>query len=297
MDDFNSIIKVAQQSNNIDISISQLALLSRYSSFDCDIGFYPYNRKLSAQDFRFLPYEEYVNDVTSGRRSLYAQITNTGDKLFGILLSVIILVVFALLNPAELYSLQSVIAVIGAYAIGKEIWGDIAQFLIKFTKRLPLKFKDRKHYYNLEAPDTLAKFFNFARQKRYHSGAALPDQLDLILPSNSKEAELRFRSSKLKDLTTEDLHLMTIQVDPHVVELLKTGYFLAIGLSLNQTWLGFTKEQEVFQTMTNGELGVPDSKGNWHAGAILLRKSYSFTGRLKFYGQDILLSNQEVITK
>lgn len=282
-------------SNVTDLYLNNFKTLKNYSSIDIDLGFYPYNRKIDSNDFKFLPYEEYINDVIDGQRSIYSQVKNSTDKFFGASLAIIIFTAFFIFKREEIYSLQSIVTAFGAYTIGKEIWNDLSQTLINLTKKLRVRFKDRKHYYALETPDTLARYFKFARSKRYHASASLPDKLDLISQSNSKEVELRFSKNTIKEINSENLHLLTIQFNPQIIKNLETGYFLIVGLSFNSTKLFLTKEIEIFQAIDNKRIGIQNDKGEWFDKSYLIRTSYSLFGRIKFYGKSKIVSDSKII--
>jgi len=66
------------------------------------------------------PFEEYAKDISTRRRSLYTRVPRPADSLFGILLSIFIICAFLFVKPSKVSSLQSFIAILGAYFIGKD---------------------------------------------------------------------------------------------------------------------------------------------------------------------------------
>lgn len=93
-----------------------------YHTLECHLVFYPYSRKIQGEHITFSPFEEYVKDILSCQRSAYTRITSEFNKFFGLCLGVVIAVIFYLVNPNDLISVGSVVSVIGAYIIGKELW-------------------------------------------------------------------------------------------------------------------------------------------------------------------------------
>ena len=180
-----------------DVELEGLERLRGTSSLDCHIVFYPYSRQICSDDYTFHPFEEYVKDIQVGGRSAYAPITGRFNPLFGLFLAILILLVFALLKPEDLLSVQSVVSVLGAYAIGKEFGADAERLLVTATKAWRLQYAESYYRYRHERHTTLALYQAFSKKVRYGKESLLPDRMDFIQQANSETLRLRFEAADL----------------------------------------------------------------------------------------------------
>jgi hypothetical protein len=146
---FNNIIllkKNKKYHDRIDVELRNDKKLKRFSSLDCHAVIYPFSRNICSKNIIFYPFEEYVKDIQSNQRSAYYKINSQFNKLFGLLIGLIIASLFYILKPQELFSIEPLISLIGAYFICKELWFDIENMLINITKKTrPVVIKNIFH--------------------------------------------------------------------------------------------------------------------------------------------------------
>ena len=120
----NDIIRLQKNKdlpNIYDIEMQQLDELAQYDSVECHIVLYPYSRKICSKDIKFYPFEEYVKDILSHQKSAYAKSSSQFNKIFGLLLGLLITIIFFKFKPDDLFSVESIVSVFGAYFVGKEV--------------------------------------------------------------------------------------------------------------------------------------------------------------------------------
>jgi len=270
--------------NSIKLNFKVNNFISQAKAVEITFFLYPYSPNLDNTSFSILPYEEYVRDIEKGRRSTFEKIKPFADKLFGILLGLLIAGLFQVVKPQELYSLQSMVAVLGAYTLGKEMWSDLDDFLIDLTKKWRFRWRDSQYLYTKEDFGSVQRFWKMAREKRNGQASALPNYLDFITHSNAKTVELYFDNTTLSNhkIGTE-VQFGNIKFDENKIkELEKYDYMLGFKFSISKRKLIGDVSYEIFQVLDANNLGTVDQTGNWQKNKALYRKVWSF-GRFKYY--------------
>lgn len=286
-----------------DVEMNHLDELKQYDSVECHVVVYPYSRKVGAHHFKFYPFEEYVHDILSHQKSAYEAISNQFDKCLGIFLGIVITAIFAIFNPKDLLSVQSVMSVIGAYFVGKELWDDVENTLIRMTKQWRVKYVDNYYSYQLEKHTTLTMYSSFAKKQRYGKTTLLPECIDFIEQSNSQTLRMYFNMADI-DLAqccdgefSTTRHLFSIHVKPELLEEFeREGFLFGVKLSLNKKSFGITRSDELFQSFDNRAQGALDEQGIWHDDSIFYRKTMRL-GRIKCFLKSGMLSHQPVIAR
>ena len=186
---FHNIIRVRKNQKMpeiYDVELDHVQELKPLSSVECHIVFYPYSRKVTSAHFEFTPFEEYTNDIRSRQKSAYSQIRNHFSNIFGLFLGALIAVVFLIFKPSELVSIESIVSIIGAYLLGKELWEDIEDLLINISRNWPIRYVENYYYYRLEKHTTLSLYSYMAKKRRYGKEAMLPEKMDMIQKRNSQ---------------------------------------------------------------------------------------------------------------
>jgi hypothetical protein len=124
-----------------DVELKNHRNLLRYSSMECHFVLYPYSRNMTSDHITFCPFEEYVKDIQSNQRSAYQEITSQFNKLFGLFLGVLIIVLFYFFHPGSLLSVESLLSLFGAYFIGKELWADIENILSNASSTWRIRYQ------------------------------------------------------------------------------------------------------------------------------------------------------------
>ncbi len=303
---FRDIIHLSKNSDIphiYDVDMNHLDELKRYHSVESHIVLYPYSRKVGSNHIRFYPFEEYVHDILSHQKSAYEQIASQFNKFLGIFLGIVITGIFAVFNPKDLLSVQSIMSVMGAYFVGKELWDDVENALIQLTKHWRVKYVDNYYSYRLEKYTTLAMYSSFAKKQRYGKTTLLPEFIDFIEQSNSQTLRMYFN---MADIDLEQCcdgeysttrHLFSIHINPDLLDEFEQDSFLfGVKLSLNKKFLGVTRSSELFQSFHNGAQGALDESGVWHDGSIFYRNTMTI-GRLKFFLKSGIMPQQAIIAR
>lgn len=268
-------IKIVHTNNEkIDLIVEPVAALNS----EVAVSFYPYPRKVDANSYDFEPYSEYIKDVSSGLRSAYRELNNNSGIYFGLLLGFLIAVIFAIIDPQLLVSVESIVSILGAYTIGKELWRDIDNTLTRFTSSWKVSWRPRQYQYEKEHQGTMQSFMSYARKQRYQGNSELAQNFSLVSQSNSQIWDGNFSSSLLKN----GGRVLTITAD-NISKMLNEGSLLTIKLTLIHIgFLGVHWQTELFQSIQNGsDLGVI-YKDSWVSNYLLQRKSIKW-GRFKLY--------------
>ncbi len=175
-----SITKNKELSNVYDVQIKMDESMGVFQEVECHLTLYPYSRKLCASHVLFLPFEEYVKDISSHQRSAYSLIGDQFNNLFGVFLGIAIVFIFYFLKPDDLLSVESIVSVLGAYIIGRDIWADIEKALINISKKWRIRYTENYYLYQLEKSTTLTQYSFFAKKQRYGIHPLLPEQMDLL---------------------------------------------------------------------------------------------------------------------
>jgi hypothetical protein len=296
---FQDIVRLrknAEVPSIYDVAIEQPERLSAYAQVECHTVLYPYSRQITAQEIAFYPFEEYVRDVLSHQRSAYVAIERQFHELFGLLLGLAIALVFARFKPAELFSIESIVSVFGAYAIGKELWDDIERALVSVSKNWRLRYQERDYRYRLEKQTTLTSYSYLGKRRRYGKAAWLPEQVDFVKQSNSQTLRMCFDTRDTAVPAGAWAHVHSIHVEPQWLQALEEdGYLFGVKLSLNQRALGVTRSLELFQSIDGGARGCLDAHGTWIEGAVFWRRTVR-VGRIKFYRSSGVVEDARIVS-
>ena len=280
--------------NTYDVEMDHIPHVIEYDSLECHIVFYPYSREIQGENITFSPFEEYVHDILSHQRSAYVQISSEFNKIFGLFLGFIIFLIFYLFKPEDLFSVGSIVSVLGAYIIGKEVWEDIERMLVNSTKRWKIRYQEPYYSYQLEKHTTLTHYSYLAKERRYGSPHLLPEKIDFIQQSNSQTVRMCF---DLKDLSSFEgpAHVLSIGIDAHLLKELETeGFLFGVKLSFNRRFLWFVRCFELFQSIDKDSKGCLGEEGKWNDGAVFYRKTI-IAGRVKYYKEKGILSQKSII--
>jgi len=295
---FKNIININNNkklSNIYDIEIKNDEKIKKFSSLECHVVIYPYSRKICSKDIIFSPYEEYVKDIQSGQRSAYQKIISQFGKLFGLLIGLLISILFYIFNPKDLFSVESIVAIFGAYFICKELWEDFEKFFINITKKLFIRYQENYYSYQLEKNTTLTHYSYLAKKQRYKKETILPEKIDFIEQSNSQTIRLFIKIKNIKKSKEKSLHLMSMNIDKDLIKIFKnTGFMLGIKLSFNKNIFGINHSRELFQSINKYKKGCLDNKGNWHNNTLFYRKTVQI-GRIKWFIKNGLIQNKSII--
>jgi hypothetical protein len=278
-----------------DVELGYLNELHSLSSLECHIAFYPYNRKINSNHFEFTPFEEYVNDIAAHQKSTYMKIKNRFCNIFGLFLGILIIVFFSVLKPSELLSIESIVSIIGAYFIGKELWDDIEELMINLSKNWRIRYVENYYFYRLERHTTLSLYSRLAKKRRYGREAILPEKMDLIQQKNSQTLRLFFIVKDLNPVKETYAHMMSIRMSPKLLqEFENDGCMFGVKLSFNKRFLGITRSWEFFQSIDKDVKGCLKENGEWINGAVFYRKTFML-GRIKFFIHTGLIENRSMV--
>jgi hypothetical protein len=281
--------------NIYDVEMKHFEHLQKYDSMECHIVLYPYSRKICSQNIKFFPFEEYVKDILSCQKSAYIPIRSQFNEIFGLLMGLVLIIIFALFKPADLFSLEAIVSVLGVYFVGKELWDDIERLLINISKTWSLRYQENYYAYQLGKHTTLTHYSRFAKKNRYGKVPLLPEKMDFIEQSNSQTTRMCFKVRDLQSLQDSTGHMFSIHIDPDVVqEFEQEGFMFGVKLSFNKHFLGFVYHFELFQSLHKGSKGCLDEKGEWIEGGIFYRKTLTL-GRLKLFIKSGLLHQETII--
>ena len=278
-----------------DVELDHVNELKPLSSLECHIVFYPYSRKVTSTHFEFTPFEEYANDILSRQKSAYSQIRKHFSNVFGLFLGILIAAIFFVFKPSELVSIESIVSIIGAYFVGKELWGDIEDLLIDISKNWRIRYVEDYYYYRLEKHTTLSLYSYLAKKRRYGKEAMLPEKMDLIQKRNSQTLRLFFNMEDLRPLRETSAHILSIRLDPELVSENETsGFMFGVKVSFNKRFLGVTRRREYFQSLDHPLKGCLEENGVWVDNAVFYRSTFSL-GRIKFFVAKGLLENKSIL--
>lgn len=278
-----------------DVECATHPKLLRYSFLECHFVMYPYSRNITSDNITFCPFEEYVKDIQSNQRSAYQVITSQFNKVFGLFLGAVIIIIFYLFHPVSLLSVESLLSLLGAYFIGKELWDDIETILINMSSNWRIRYQPGYYSYKLTRNSTLAVYSRLAKRSRYGKAMLLPGKIEFIEQSNSQTLRLFFKKRSYKRKPGDSLHIFSIHLDPGLAEELETnGYMFGVKLTFNKTILGIVKSYDFFQSCHKNEKGCLTMQGAWCPDSVFFRSSLSF-GRIKMYLSSSIIENTGLI--
>ena len=268
---------------------------NRFTSLECHVVFYPYSRKINSDSFEFTPFEEYINDIAAYQKSAYVKIQNRFCNIFGLFLGLMIAGLFLILKPGDLFTIESIVSIIGAYFVGKELWTDIEELMINISKNWRIRYLERYYFYRLEKHTTLSLYSHLAKKRRYGKAAMLPEKMDFIQKRNSETLRMIFNMKDLKTLKEKSAHILSLRLDPALLqELENEGFMLGIKLSFNKRFLGLTRCREFFQSTDKDLIGCLSEKGIWNNNALFYRNTFRL-GRIKFFMNKGLLQDKHIL--
>lgn len=275
-----------------DVELQHGEHLKGYSVLECHISLYPYSRKIHSQNITVEPFEEYVKDIVSHGRSAYTKINTYFHKVFGLLLAFVIALVFFAVNPAILFSIESVVSVLGAYFVGKELWDDIERALVDCSKRWRVRYVEPSYLYQLEKHTTLTHYSHLAKKHRYGKAPLLPEKIDFIQQSNSQTVRMYF---DLKDIAAvESAHMLSIRVDPPLQEdFEREGFMFGVKLSFNTKSFCIMRCFELFQSIDKDVIGCLDEQGEWVEGAFY--RATVVVGNVKYFKDEGVLPDRVIV--
>lgn len=281
-----------------DVELTGLERLQGFDSLEFHAVVYPYSRKVDAHHISFKPYEEYVEDIAGDQRSSYARIGEPFRNIFGIILGVFIILIFACFKPEELFSIESIVSVFGAYTVGKELWSDLEAWLVKLTDNRKLRFQPRYYMYKLERHTTVTRYSRLARKHRYGMSVVLPDQMDFIQQSNSQTIRMYFNHADYGGVLAENkVHVLSIHLDPEALSAFEEGgYMLGFKISLNRHIGHYRRSIELFQSFDGASKGCLDLQELWVPEAVLCRNTFSLS-RWKWYQAQYLVPQMSLIER
>lgn len=279
-----------------DVELMHLDRLKQCDSVECHIIVYPYSRKILSKHFEFNPYEEYVNDIAANQKSAYTKIKDSFKNVFGLFLGVLITVIFFIFKPVDLFTVESIVSVIGAYFVGKELWDDIENLMMDISKDWRVRYLDRYYYYRLEKNTTLSLYSQLAKKRRYGQAVVLPELMDFIQKSNSQTIRMYFHMKDLKKCEEDSAHILSIRMNSELLtDFEQEGYMFGVKLSFNKCFLGGVRSLEFFQSMDKDLKGCLDAAGEWANKGIFYRKTFTM-GRLKYFRGTGLLTNESLLS-
>lgn len=285
-----------EMSGVFDIALKNIQTIkSQCHFFELHAVLYPYSRQIKSDNYHFLPFEEYIEELSEHKRSAYFTISDYANRWFGLYFGGIIAFIFALFRPSALLDIEAVVSIFGAYLLGKDLWTDIERSLIKATQNRKICFQDRYYSYQLERNTTLSNYSMFAKKQRYGIVHLLPDKLEFIENSNSQTARLWFDMKSWGDLEDDIAHVFSIHFDKNSVQYLdEEGFLFGIKLSFNQRkWYGL-QQTEIFQSLHQKQLGCLDQKARWVEQSAFYRKTLSVT-RFKYFKSNNVLKEKAYI--
>jgi hypothetical protein len=187
-----------------------------------------------------------------------------------------------LLNPTKLYTLEAVLSILGAYALGKELWNDFDDFLIRLTKNRVVQWHDVDYYYEREDFGTVQRFSQFARLKRYGNETTLASKLDFVTHSNSQTIDLYFRRNDLTHPHQNSARILSCQFgDLGKIRKAKVKGLWSSKIALHRRFLGIHFVHEYFQAQDNTVAGTLTLTNQWKKGKVRFRQYFRF-GRLSW---------------
>jgi hypothetical protein len=231
--------------------------LKHLNSVEVSIMLYPYSKILNSNSFKILPFEEYIDDLNKSKRSSYKIIDDFTDKLFGMILGILIFLIFLIIDPNQLLSIESVISIFGAYTVGKEIWIDLEEFLINRTLNSALTFKKKKYFYSKVHFGTIENFWELARRIKHSGKTLLPTKVDFIEQSNSKNIQMFFSMKDLKSVNSESALIANFSFEEVFYKHLnKDSYMMTFEFIKNRKFMGISFSKEYFWAKSRGENGI-----------------------------------------
>lgn len=285
----------AELPNIYDVELENVAALRAYDSVEVHLVLYPFSRQITSDKYRFNPFEEYAEDISTHRRSLYTRVPHPANSLFGIFLGIVIILVFLAIKPSEVSSLQSIVAILGAYFIGKDLWQDIEALFVNISKNWRTRYQTDYYAYQLEKNTTLTNYSALAREQRYGKASLLPERMEFISNANSKTVRLKFSQNDLRGFQQSAAHILAMRFDtPLTNELENAGYMFSVKISLNRRAFLFRRAKEFFQSLNAGQRGCLNFHNEWTSDAALGRDAL-FLGNVRYLMGQRIVPDIEIV--
>ncbi|MBK8471581.1 MAG: hypothetical protein IPL33_04930 [Sphingobacteriales bacterium] len=279
-----------------DVILNDLSAFKHsYDRLECHVVIYPYSRQITANQFHIYPYEEYIKDISTGRKSAYQRIDEQTNRAFGIALGVLIVAIVAYWQPSNIFSVDSLVSVFGAYVLGKELWRDIERWLVQLTQRRQWRFQELYYRYALDQYTTLTNYAYLAKRRRYGREQVLPERMDMIEHSNSQTVRLCFDLHRWAELADNNVHLFSVHFDEtHAAQHATEGGMLGLKLSFNRRRWSHTACFELFQSADGQEMGCLDEQGKWHTRRVFYRHTHLW-GRWKWFARSGVSTKEAIL--
>lgn len=278
-----------------DIELQNITELKKYSSIESHILIYPLSRDINADNISCNPFEEYANDVKCGEVSTYSKINFAFNKILGILLGLIILIIFLFVAPQAFLSIDSVVAIFAAYIVGKELGEDLEFFLINISSNWRLQFYRDYFQYRVERATTLTNYTRVAKKYRYGAYSILPTGMGFDKRSNSQIVRLKFKKTDFSE--GDSSHILSLKVDDNLAKIFeKEGYLIGFKLCLNKNYFFFSTSTEVFQAVCNKVIGCLGRDDKILKDSLSFRNVIKF-GRIKYHSKSKIIGGEIISIK
>ncbi|MDH5478209.1 MAG: hypothetical protein OEY50_07740 [Nitrospinota bacterium] len=279
-----------------DVELNRMDELKSYDSVELHVVLYPYSKIIDTSNYVVNPFEEYARDISGHLRSSYVPIHNPMANIFGLALGGLIAAIFSLVAPDELFSVEAVVSILGAYAIGKELYGDIDNGLVRLTKNWKARFLGQYYAYRMERGATLTSYSALARQRRYGKQTLMPELFDFMEKSNSVTVRLLFTDEDLaRFYGGSSAHILSVSMDENLNDEFKNGGFmLGIKIAFNTRMYGLTHSRELFQSIDGQLKGCLVKGTEWKNGAVGERITYSLR-RIKYFASSKVVENLSIV--
>ena len=280
-----------------DVELNRMMDLKTLHSVELHVVLYPYSKLISSADYSINPFEEYARDISGHLRSSYVAIASPAANIFGLILGAVIAAIFYHLAPDKLVSVESTVSILGAYAIGKELYGDLDSALVRLTKSLPIRFLGHYYAYRMDRDATMTSYSALARARRHGKETLAPEMFDFIEMSNSVTVRMMFTAADLaKFHGSTSAHVLSVHMDQRVnEEFISKGFMLGIKLSLNERYFGGLKSRELFQSLDGPRKGCLVKGTQWVDGVVCSRTTYSL-GRVKYFARAETLPGVSIVS-
>ncbi len=273
------ILQIRKNSDRIDLFLRNKGFLQKFNSVQISFFTYALSQKQNSGSFKFLPYEEYITDLSNGFQSSYEKVDSNAGKIFGIFLGLILAVIFYIINPDLLISVEAIVSIFGVYTIAKEIWNDIDLLLQNLTQSTFFRWMDTLFNYRKLNFGTIQSLWEDARKIRYKGEFLLAERLNFIEHSNSKTIDLEFKSKSFKT-EDEELQILKINLDEKVENF--GNYSFGLKITLVKSFLFINLNDEYFQIWNGNNIGLYSKEDVFIDNSILRKKVFVFS-RLKYY--------------
>lgn len=278
--------------NIFDVNIDFPNRNEKIKSYEIQLMIFPYSRLISAKDFTLYPFQEIRENIEQSEDNTYSEIIDSEDKGFGIALSLIIFLIFLIFTPKDIFSLQSIITLLGTYAIGKEFWHDLESFLVDKTKGKKIRFLNKVYKYQQNPLSTIFSNWKIAEERRYGITSIHPDEFAFTNTSNSIVLKSKFEAKSLNQNNKN--HFCSFHIKKSLTkEFLEKGFLIGSKITINKKAGFILVSTEYFQTFDKGKYGSRiDDK--WQENTSFIRYTISIW-RIKFYLDAKVMEKTKVI--